>query len=274
MGRVRIDKRLVDLGIVESRSRAAELIEMGLVLVNGSIADKVARLVDLGDQIMVNDEGHRYVSRGAYKIIGGLDAFNISVKGRWCIDAGSSTGGFTEVLLERGARGVLCIDVGTHQLHERLRQDPRVCVHEETNVRDVSRALATDWLNPEEAIDLVVGDLSFTSLEPHMETILALAGDFGEVLILAKPQFEVGRDIAAKGRGVIRRREDQFAGLLRACGAVSKCGGAIKGLVASPLRGASGNREFLLWAHPSAPQVGNVVEMIDRALDSVGDSGS
>ena len=177
MARVRLDKRLVDLGHCESRTQAVDVIERGLVLVNGAIASKVTRQVDVGDQIVITDDQHHYVSRGAYKLLGALDTFEIDVARRFGVDAGSSTGGFSEVLLERGAAGVLCVDVGTHQLHERIRSNERVVVREETNVKDVTPELAAQWLQPSKPIDLVVGDLSFTSLEVDLDAKVERALD-------------------------------------------------------------------------------------------------
>ena len=269
MARIRLDKRMVDLALAPSRTQAAELVDRGVVLVNGSLADKAARQVNLGDQIVVQDEGHRYVSRGAYKLIKALDTFGISVHGRCALDAGSSTGGFTEVLLERGAKGVVCVDVGTHQLHERIRDDARVIVREETNVRDVDRDLVVTWLEGRGVLDLVVGDLSFTSLEPLMRGLLELAGPHGDLIVLAKPQFEVGKAIASKGRGVLRSRQDRLAGLLRATDSVTAQNAGIMGVVASPIRGTSGNAEFLIWAKPFETQTGDVAAMVNAALDEI-----
>jgi 23S rRNA (cytidine1920-2'-O)/16S rRNA (cytidine1409-2'-O)-methyltransferase len=271
MARVRLDKRLVDLGLCESRSQAVAIIEGGLVLVNGSIADKITRQVDAGDQIVVFDDQHRYVSRGAWKLRGALDTFAIDVSGRFGVDAGSSTGGFSEVLLERGAAGVLCVDVGTHQLHERLRNDERVVVQEETNVKDVTPKQAAQWLQPLQPIDLVVGDLSFTSLEPLMPALVALAGETGDLVLLAKPQFEVGKAVASKGKGVIRHRSDRRAGIDRVVSAISSQNAGIMGVMASPIRGTAGNAEFLLWVKPLASHAANLETMIERALDAADD---
>ena len=269
MARVRLDKRLVDLGYCESRTQAAEVIERGLVLVNGALANKSARQVDSGDQIVISGEEHRYVSRGAFKLLGALDTFGVEVMGRYAVDAGSSTGGFSEVLLERGAAKVLCIDVGTHQLHERIRGDERIVVREETNVRDVTPELATTWLQPDQTIDLVVGDLSFTSLEPLMPALVSLAGERGDLLLLAKPQFEVGKAVVSKGKGVIRRREDRRAGIDRVLSAVSSQNAGIMGVMASPIRGTAGNAEFMLWVKPEHRHSSDLEQLIEQALDTV-----
>ena len=269
MARTRLDKRLVDLSLCASRTQASDLVERGLVLVNGSVANKVTRQVELGDQIVVQDDGHRYVSRGAFKLMKALDHFGIEVADRLAIDAGSSTGGFTEVLLERGARTVVCIDVGTHQLHERIRSNERVLVHEETNVKDVNQAILTTWLAGRGSVDLVVGDLSFTSLEPIVPGLLSIVGDESDLVLLAKPQFEVGKAVASKSRGVIRNRKDRLSGLERAASSFTSQNAAIMGVVASPIRGTNGNAEFLIWAKPNRVQVADVDALLATALDEV-----
>jgi len=193
----RLDRELVDRGLVRSRSHAQDMINSGLVRVNDDVVTRPAEQVKPTDLIQVVVD--RYVSRGAHKLSGALDDLDLQVTGR-ALDAGASTGGFTQVLLERGAAEVIAVDVGTRQLAAALRDDPRVRVREQTNVRDL------DLRHVGRPVDLVVADLSFISLITVLDPIIAVTAPEGRLLLLIKPQFEVGRELLGKG-GVVRSEE-------------------------------------------------------------------
>src|SRR3954462_13969832 len=195
--RARVDAELVRRGLARSRQQAAELIGAGLVSINGMPAAKPATAISIDASLTVDvAEGRSWVSRGAHKLIGALDAFGISVADRRCLDAGASTGGFTEVLLDRGAREVVAADVGYGQLAWSLRSDSRVTVLERTNVRDLT-AEAVGGL-----VDLVVADLSFISLATVLPALVSCASPHADIVPMVKPQFEVGKDRVGPG-GVV-----------------------------------------------------------------------
>ncbi len=198
------------------------------------------------EPVEVTGPGPRFVSRGGDKLDAALDRFAVPVRGDRALDAGASTGGFTDCLLQRGAREVVAVDVGYGQLHERLRADPRVVVRERTNVRD----LAPGDLG--EPFALVVADLSFISLRTVAVPLVGLAADEADLVWLVKPQFEAGRAEAARGRGVIRDPAVWRRVLDEVRAALAGAGAAIMGAMASPLRGADGNVEFLLHARRTA----------------------
>jgi 23S rRNA (cytidine1920-2'-O)/16S rRNA (cytidine1409-2'-O)-methyltransferase len=184
----------------------------------------------------------RFVSRGGEKLDAALDAFGIEVDGRRVLDAGASTGGFTDCVLQRGAATVVAVDVGYGQLHERLRADPRVEVRERVNVRALERGAV------DPPPDLVVADLSFISLRTVAAALLAVAAPGADLVLLVKPQFEAGRELAARGRGVIREPEVRADALEAVAVRLAGLGATIMGAMVSPLRGADGNVELLLHA--------------------------
>ncbi|MBB4303908.1 23S rRNA (cytidine1920-2'-O)/16S rRNA (cytidine1409-2'-O)-methyltransferase [Rhodobium orientis] len=240
--RQRLDQRLVALKLADSRARARDAILRGTVTVDGTVVEKPGALVSETCAIAIDDPAAGYVSRAALKLIAGLDAFGFDPAGLSCLDIGASTGGFTQVLLERGARGVTALDVGHGQLHDRLRADERVLAREGLNARDLK---AEDLPDPPEAI---VSDVSFISLKLALGPALDLAapGAFGVFLI--KPQFEVGREHIGKG-GIVRDAgvaEASVAGVLDWIGA--RPGWRVVGTVASPISGADGNRETVAGA--------------------------
>jgi 23S rRNA (cytidine1920-2'-O)/16S rRNA (cytidine1409-2'-O)-methyltransferase len=247
--RQRLDAELVRRGLARSRQQAAELVAAGRVEVGGGLPAKPATQVEAGAAIVVRPDagdGPAWASRGAHKLLGALDATGVDPAGRRCLDAGASTGGFTDVLLRRGAAHVVAVDVGYGQLVWALRQDPRVTVLDRTNVRD---------LRPEQvapAPDLVVADLSFISLRLVLPALVACAAEGAEHLLMVKPQFEVGRDRLGAG-GVVRDpalRGDAVLGVARAA---RGHGLVVRGCVASPLPGPSGNVEYFLHlAGPAA----------------------
>ncbi|MBW0103910.1 TlyA family RNA methyltransferase [Pseudonocardia sp. KRD291] len=243
--RARLDAELVRRKLARSRGQAAELISAGRVTVNGMPAAKPATVVDRDTPVLVraDDAEPEWASRGAKKLLGALESFgDVAVDGLRCLDAGASTGGFTDVLLTRGAREVVAADVGYGQLVWRLRSDDRVRVHDRTNVR----ALTPDEIGG--TVDLTVADLSFISLRTVLPALAACTGPGGTLLPMVKPQFEVGKARLGSG-GVVRDpglRRDALAGVAEAAAAL---GLAVRGATASPLPGPSGNVEYFLHLH-------------------------
>jgi len=229
--------------MVSSRDRAQVEIAAGRVMVRGVPATKAARMVDADDPVALQGPGPRFVSRGGDKLDAALDRFGIDVAGRTALDAGASTGGFTDCLLQRGAAHVVAVDVGRGQLDMRLRHDARVTVRERTNVRHLTLAdLGLDT----GGFDLIVADLAFISLRTVAPALAGLAAPAGaDLVVLVKPQFEAGKAEADRERGVIRD-PDVWAGALRGVArAFAGEGAATAGLMVSPLLGAEGNVEFL-----------------------------
>jgi 23S rRNA (cytidine1920-2'-O)/16S rRNA (cytidine1409-2'-O)-methyltransferase len=241
VARERLDKVLVDRGLAASRDRARALVMAGDVLVGGRPETKPGTQIDLDAAIVVRAADHPYVSRGALKLVKGLDAFGIDPAGKIALDVGASTGGFTDVLLRRGARRVYAIDVGYGQLAWSLRQDPRVVVIERTNVRDMDLALVP------EPVDLAVIDVSFISLVLVLPRVAELLRPppGKPIIALVKPQFEVGRDQVGKG-GVVRD-EAARRGAVDKVRSWAGAHGFVAGEdVESPITGPAGNVEYLL----------------------------
>jgi len=245
--RSRLDTELVRRGLARSREHAVELIADGRVAVSGQAASKPATGVGPDTPVVVREDPDRpsWVSRGAHKLIGALEAFPVAVEGRRALDAGASTGGFTEVLLARGAREVVAVDVGYGELAWSLRTDDRVAVHERTNVRTLA---AEDIGGP---VELVVADLSFISLRLVLPALTACAAAGADVVPMVKPQFEVGRERLGSG-GVVRSRADRADAVLTVARAAAELGWGTAGMVASPLPGPAGNVEFFLWLRQDA----------------------
>lgn len=251
--RARLDAELVRRGLARSRQQAAELIEQGRVAVRGVPAGKPATVVDRDTPVTVRTtDAREWASRGAHKLVGALDAFGVDVGGRRCLDAGASTGGFTDVLLARGAAEVVAVDVGYGQLLWRLRSDDRVRVLDRTNVR----ALEPDAIGG--GVDLTVADLSFISLRTVLPALAACTTPDGELLPMVKPQFEVGRDRLGAG-GVVREPALRVAALLGVADMARALGLVLRGAVASPLPGPSGNVEFFLRLTRGGADVGDDV---------------
>ncbi len=271
MARRRLDSELVRRDLAESRTAAKHLVEDGRVLVKGIPAQKPASQVDAGDSIVVlpPKEGVEYVSRGAHKLLGALDAFEDllgpqAIEGARCLDAGASTGGFTQVLLENGAASVLAVDVGYGQLAWQLREDPRVEVLERTNIRHLTR----DQVGEEPAI--VVGDMSFISLTKVLDNLVDVAPN-ATMMLMVKPQFEVGKGKVPSG-GVVRNQEDIRGAVLAVARYAESLGLKVWGVAPSPLPGPAGNVEyFLLLAPPSFsenPVEGDaLVDAVERAVE-------
>jgi 23S rRNA (cytidine1920-2'-O)/16S rRNA (cytidine1409-2'-O)-methyltransferase len=238
--RRRLDLELVRRGLATSRTEAQRAIAAGLVTVGGAPASNAARMVDAGDPVLLLAPPLRFVSRGGDKLDAALDEFDIDVIGLFALDAGASTGGFTDCLLQRGARRVAAVDVGHGQLHPKVRDDERVLVLEHTNVR----SLRADEIGG--PVDLVVADLSFISLRTVAPALVGCARPGAPMVMLVKPQFEAGRQEVSKGKGVVSDPEVWQRVRDEVSGAFSSLGAAIMGWMESPVRGAQGNVEFLL----------------------------
>ena len=242
--RRRLDLELVRRGLATSRSDAQELIDSGRVTVGGGPALKAARMVDAAEPLEVTRPAARFVSRGGEKLDAALDAFALDVTGRRVLDAGASTGGFTDCVLQRGAASVVAVDVGHGQLHERLRADKRVLSHERCNVRTVDLGMLGA------PFDLVVGDLSFISLRLVLAQLVGACQQGGDLVLLVKPQFEAGRAEVSKGRGIVTDPVVHERVKVEIAGALISASAPPLGWVDSPLLGADGNREFLVHARP------------------------
>jgi 23S rRNA (cytidine1920-2'-O)/16S rRNA (cytidine1409-2'-O)-methyltransferase len=240
--RIRLDQAIEARGLLPSRARARDAVLRGTVTVNGVTAQKPHQMVARDDVIALDDPAAKFVSRAALKLIAGLDAGGISAEGKVCLDLGASTGGFTQVLMERGARRIYAVDVGHDQLSERLRGSDRVVSLEGVNGRDLDRGMIP------EAIELLVSDLSFVSVIKVIEPALELCGPGAEAVILIKPQFEVGRDRVGKG-GIVTD-EDAIAGAIEAVIAfMAERGWKLRTKVPSPIYGGDGNRETVAVFH-------------------------
>lgn len=245
--RRRLDAELVRRDLVASRTLARELIQADRVLVNGAVATKASRQVSPADAVVVEGPPPRFVGRGAEKLEHALDTFGVDVTGRRILDAGASTGGFTDSLLQRGAAHVLAVDVGHGQLHERLRADVRVTNLERQNVR----AITPDLLGGE--VDGVVADLSFISLRLVIEPMLGVCRPGAFIVLLVKPQFEAGRVEVSRGRGVITDPAIHERVRAEVGEALAAHGCDVRGWATSPITGADGNVEFLV--HATSPSV-------------------
>lgn len=266
--RLRLDAELVRRGLASSRERAAQLIADGRVRVSGATATKPATGVTTDVAIVVTDSEHGpdYVSRGAHKLAGALAAFGpagLDVTGRRCLDAGASTGGFTDVLLRAGAAEVVAVDVGYGQLVWSLQQDPRVVVHDRQNVR----ALTTEVIGG--PVDLVVGDLSFISLVLVLDALIGVTRPDGDLVLMVKPQFEVGKDRVGKG-GVVRDPALRTEAVLGVAAAAGERGWGAQGVTVSPLPGPSGNVEFFVWLRrgPAAVDADEITAVVHRGTGS------
>jgi len=244
--RERIDKLLVDRGLAESRTKAQAMIMAGLVLVNEQRVDKPSHQFDTTSSIRVkggDDPASRYVGRGGLKLESALREFQLDVRGLTCLDVGASTGGFTDCLLQHGAKRVVAIDVGHNQIDWRLRQDPRIEVREGVNAR---------YLQPQdfsEQFDLAVVDVSFISAIKVLPAIVPLIVDGGAIITLIKPQFEVGRGEVGSG-GIVRDPEKRSRTVVEVNNAAGALGLTVVNVIESPLPGAEGNIEFLAFYKP------------------------
>lgn len=243
MPKQRLDTLLVELGLCASRALAQRLIQAGEVSVNRMVVDKAGTEIDVAAEIKIKERS-RFVSRGGEKLVKALEIFAISVDGRICFDGGISTGGFTDCLLQAGAKQVYGIDVGYGQVDWRLRNDPRVILRERTNLRQ----LKPDELYAEgdPIPDLAVVDVSFISLTKILPALWQLTQSPREAVLLVKPQFEVGKSRVGK-KGVVRDPYDQADAIFQVLQAAQALGWKYKGLTWSPITGPAGNIEYLLW---------------------------
>ncbi|NDB18219.1 MAG: TlyA family RNA methyltransferase [Actinobacteria bacterium] len=261
MTRRRLDSELVRRHMARSREQAQNLIESGLVRVDGVAAEKPARQVTSQTSIVLVEDGPRWVSRGAHKLLGALSEFipqGLAVAGRRCLDAGASTGGFTQVLLSQGADRVIAVDVGYGQLDWSVRSDPRVVAFDRCNIR----TLGLDQVG--HPIDLVVADLSFISLRLVLPSLVALMAQSSDMLLMVKPQFEVGKNLVGD-RGVVRDPGLREASVRTVRDAALALGWGSRGVVASPLPGPSGNVEYFLWLGRGPNEVSDA--MIAHAVE-------
>ncbi|WP_257183069.1 TlyA family RNA methyltransferase [Corynebacterium cystitidis] len=266
-GRRRLDAELVRRKIARSREQAVDWIKAGQVTVNGFVAQKPATVVEPDASIKVAaDEDDQWASRGAHKLIGALDVFEqqgVSVVEKRILDAGASTGGFTDVVLRRGAREVIAVDVGYGQLMWRLQNDPRVTVLDRTNIRHLTPEMMGGQA------DMMVGDLSFISLKLVLPAIVDCLHEGADLLPMVKPQFEVGKDRLGSG-GVVRSNELRAEVTKDVAVFAAELGLSCRGVVASPLPGPSGNVEYFLWLvkdeRSSAPSDQDLTAMIAAAV--------
>lgn len=239
--KTRLDQIIVDRGLAESKTRAQALVMAGVVFIGDAKAQKPGQQIAEDTEISVRGSDHPWVSRGGIKLAHALEAFAIDVTDNIAIDVGSSTGGFTDVLLTNGAARVYAVDSGTNQLAWKLRQDPRVIVHEQTSARTLTDVHIT------EPVDLIVCDASFIGLAKVLERPLSFAKSKAQLIALIKPQFEAGREEVGKG-GVVRDADVHS----RVCDEVKEWlvsqNWSVRGLTTSPITGPQGNVEFLLWA--------------------------
>jgi 23S rRNA (cytidine1920-2'-O)/16S rRNA (cytidine1409-2'-O)-methyltransferase len=263
--RLRLDAELVRRGMARSRDHAAELIGEGRVTVSGQRASKSATAVSVDADLVVREDPDKpdYVSRGGHKLAGALAAFGpagLSVAGRRCLDAGASTGGFTDVLLRAGAAEVVAVDVGYGQLAWSLQSDDRVVVHDRTNIRELTPELIGG------AVDVVVGDLSFISLRLVLEALIGVTAPDGDLVLMVKPQFEVGKERLGKG-GVVRDPAHRTEAVLRVAEEARARGWGAVGVAVSPLPGPSGNVEFFLWLRfgPATIDEGDISTEVSRS---------
>lgn len=264
--RLRLDAELVRRKLARSREHASELIAAGRVTVQGAVASKPATGVTTDVAIVVRDDPERpdYVSRGGHKLAGALDDFapaGLRVEDRRVLDAGASTGGFTDVLLRRGAREVVAVDVGYGQLAWSLQQDPRVQVHDRTNIRELDVELIGG------PVDVVVGDLSFISLLLVLDPLIGVVHDQADLVLMVKPQFEVGKDRVGKG-GVVRDAALRIEAVEAVVAGARHRGWGVRAVTTSSLPGPSGNVEFFLWLRkePATLDADQVQEIVGGTL--------
>jgi 23S rRNA (cytidine1920-2'-O)/16S rRNA (cytidine1409-2'-O)-methyltransferase len=256
--KTRLDAELVRRGLAKSRESALELIDEKLVLVSGIPASKAATQVDAQTSITLKETKEQYVSRGGFKLEGAIQAFpQIQIKENIVLDAGASTGGFTDVLLKNGAKKVFAVDVGYGQLAWELQNDPRVKIFDRVNIRN----LTIQQLGEE--VDLVVADLSFISLRLVIPSLISVSKSDADYLLMVKPQFEVGKDKLGSG-GVVREIALRKSAVLEVAQVAYDLGIGCSGVVASSLPGPAGNVEYFLWLKANAPAILEVD--LDRAI--------
>jgi len=238
---VRLDQALVERGLVPSRSRARDLVLRGMVAVDGQITTKPSLTIGAEHTLQLTDDARVFVSRGAEKLATALDHFGFEASGRLCLDVGASTGGFTEILLARGATCVIAVDVGHGQLHPRIAADARVRSLEGTDARALDRGLVPD------PVEAIVVDVSFISVTKALGAALGLASLGAWLVVLVKPQFEVGRGNVGRG-GIVRDAAAHKGAVETVAAWLRDAGWTVSGTIPSPITGGDGNREFLIGA--------------------------
>lgn len=265
MTRARLDAELVRRGLARSRGQARDVLAAGRVRVNGALVDKPALAIEPDDELALEGEADRWVGRAAYKLLAALQAWTplgLTVNGTRCLDVGASTGGFTQVLLAGGAMHVVALDVGHDQLAPTVREDSRVVERSGTSIRDVTLA---DLGGP---FDVIVADLSFISLRLVIGKLAELVRPDGHVVVLVKPQFEVGRERLGKG-GVVRSSADRRTAVEAVMMAAVEAGLHPREVLASPLPGETGNREYLVWMTArSGPTTAQDLERVMAQMES------
>jgi 23S rRNA (cytidine1920-2'-O)/16S rRNA (cytidine1409-2'-O)-methyltransferase len=274
--RLRLDAELVRRGLARSREHAGELVHAGRVKVRGTVATKPATSVTTDVALLVSEDPSRaeYVSRGGHKLAGALEVFTplgLQVRGRRCLDAGASTGGFTDVLLRAGASQVVAVDVGYGQLAWSLRSDDRVVVVDRTNIRDLRPDLLREVAG--DLVQLVVGDLSFISLTLVLDALIGVTVPDGHLVLMVKPQFEVGKGRVGKG-GVVREPGLRAEAVLSVVAAGAERGWGARAVTTSPLPGPSGNVEYFVWLRRGAAQIGGAeIDAEVRRTSRLGEPG-
>ncbi|SNT47132.1 TlyA family RNA methyltransferase [Rhodococcoides kyotonense] len=268
--RARVDAELVRRGLARSREHAVELIDAGRVKIAGTVATKPATAVEAGTPLVVTAEDNEvnWASRGAHKLLGALDVFErggFAVSGRRCLDAGASTGGFTDVLLSKGAGEVVAVDVGYGQLVWRLQSDDRVHVIDRTNVRSIDSEVIGG------PVEVVVADLSFISLKLVLPAFVACVAPGADLALMVKPQFEVGKDRVGSG-GVVRDPALRAESVIEVADSARGLGLSLRDVTASPLPGPSGNVEYFLWLRSQSVEqedetVRDSVALVQRAVE-------
>ncbi len=257
--KTRLDAELVRRELARSREQAADLIESRSVLVNGIPATKPATQVDAETSIVLAGKRDDFVSRGGHKLAGALEVFSdVVIDGKVCLDAGASTGGFTDVLLRADAKKVIAVDVGYGQLAWELRQDERVVILDRTNIRHLTGEMVG------EEVEIVVADLSFISLSLVLPALAAVSKASADYLLMVKPQFEVGRERLGAG-GVVRDPALRRSAVLNVAQSAYDVGLGTMGIAASPLPGPAGNVEYFLWLRRGAPAIDEA--SLDRAIE-------
>ena len=264
MKKERLDKFLADLGYFERKSKASAAILAGNVMIGTEVITKAGYQINSEKEYDFNIKSMPYVSRGGFKLKKALESFDVKVKGRICFDAGASTGGFTDCLLQNGAKFVYAVDVGYGQLDWKIRSDKRVKTIEKTNLRT---CIFEDVYSENETVaDLLVSDLSFISLEkvlPNLKTLLN--SDYHEMICLIKPQFEAGKDLVEKG-GVVRDKKVHEEVIKNVINCAKNINYKIKGLTYSSIKGPAGNIEYLIWIATEGEEcVPNIIEIVDSA---------
>lgn len=263
MEKMRLDSLLKEKGLFESREKAKQAILNNLIKVEGEVVNDSSKKFDLNVQVEVLGEPNKYVSRGAKKLEKALEVFNIDVKNKVATDIGSSTGGFSDVLLQNGIKKIYCIDVGKDQLHPKIRNSEKTVVMEETDFRNVDKNIIKDT-------NLIVIDVSFISIESIVKKIRECFNNKNvEVVSLIKPQFECGKELAKKYKGVIKNKTEHKNIINRVLSFWINSGFSVKGITVSPITGGDGNIEYLLFT--TTEKIQNIKINIDALVENAFD---